>query len=99
MCLFNGRKHWFHCIGDPDDGERIFNILYLTDEQIEKEDERHALWVKHVGGHCDYDEHNKRCIGDLKPRSEWNKYYSVPHRVREYSQVVKVVTATELKKP
>jgi hypothetical protein len=100
LCLLNGRKHWFQIKGgvyDPDDEAREFEIIYLTDEQIKAEDDRHNLWVKYVGEHCDYDEHNKRRDGDLRLRREWAQFYNLPALERNYTNVVKVVSESELR--
>jgi hypothetical protein len=32
-----------------------------------------------------------RTFGDLRPRSEWDKFYSLPSPKRNYTNVVKVV--------
>jgi hypothetical protein len=72
--------------------KREFEIIALSDEQIRAEEKQHALWVKYVGSHCDYDENNKRTFADLKPKSEWENFYSLPVSERNYTNVVKVVS-------
>jgi hypothetical protein len=101
LCLYEGRVHWFQIKGgalDPDEERRDFEIVALSDEQVQAEEERHALWVQHVGNHCGYDENNKR-LGStyLRPRPEWNKFYSLPPLERNYTKVVKVVSEEALR--
>jgi hypothetical protein len=76
LCLYEGRMHWFQIKGDlePDQEKREFEIIALTDEQIRAEEEHHALWVKYVGSHCDYDENNQRAIGNLRPKSLFHDF-------------------------
>jgi len=99
ICLFNGRKHWFRIAAAEVDSEenRIFEIIYLTDDQIRLEEERHVVWVENVGCHCDYDEFNKRPIGNIKPSEKWRNFYDLPPLKRNYTDVVAVVSESELR--
>ncbi len=67
----------------------IYTAYEIDDETLEAIEFNHALFSKYVGTHTDYDEIGYRgCgariplrpehpedLGDLKPQSEWDKFY------------------------
>lgn len=101
MCLLNKRPHWFHIAGgapyDIDADQRVFDIIYLSDEEIKREEVRHEIFRKNVGTHCDYDDQGERSIGHIKPREKWSEFYDLPPLERDYKQIVSTVSESELR--
>jgi hypothetical protein len=99
MCLYEGRKHWFRLlVEDEDTRDRTFEIVELTDEEIEAIDQEQALFEKYVGSHTRYDEHNKRNHELVLPHVDWPKYYDSKKTLPELSgKVVKIVSEDELR--
>ena len=97
--LHEGRIHWFRCKDWYPSDKRQFEILALSDEEIAAESDNHALFVKYVGSHCDYDQNNNRCVGLTSPGQEWETFYRLPKLQRPYSKVVAEVSEEELMRP
>ncbi len=100
ICELDARKYWFRILDEEEDsGARTFDIVYLTDKQINSEEINHSLFRKYVGHHTDYGEDGKRVIGlNAQPQTEWKNFYDLPQISRNYDgKVVKVVTETELR--
>jgi hypothetical protein len=75
IALYQGQKYWFRVI-DRDAEPRAAALQSLTREQLQFEENRHTLFQQHVGTHTDYDSSGKRNVGALRPKSEWQKYYT-----------------------
>lgn len=100
MCLYNDEKHWFRLHEENEDtGDRTFEIIKPTPEQLKIEEDRHALFQAHVGIHTDYDENGKRPIGAIHPQSEHHKFYDVDRVINDFSknEVVCILTESELR--
>lgn len=64
---------------------RPFNVYRIPEDNMQAIEADHKRFQEHVGLHTDYNEQGKRGRGatntdrgDLKPNSEWSKFYDTP---------------------
>lgn len=70
VATWNGRRVYFRCLSEDDDGDRRYAIYEPPAEWWKLKDADHALFQQHVGTHWDGDR-----TGAVRPESEWRKYY------------------------
>jgi hypothetical protein len=69
---------WARCIVDivdNPDGDRVFELLRLTDDAMAAEATRHALFRQHVGTHTDYEPDGNLPTGATWSKERWHLFY------------------------
>lgn len=78
ITILEGEKLWFHCIemqlDDNGTERRKFALYCLPEEEWHLVDAMVDSFRRHVGTHCD---RGDGAIGIVRPKSEWDKHYSV----------------------
>lgn len=69
---FEGKRIFFKCTEEDDNGERIFGIYDIPDWT--EMDQKHVDFCKYVGEHWNYVD-GKRGTHILRPQSEHHKFY------------------------
>ena|SRR5688500_3199456 len=79
MLADDGNRYWFEVHPECDLHDGYWYALYeLTESEWYWEDQRHALFRKHVGTHCDYDENGRRDFRAVMPMPSWDAFYKDP---------------------
>lgn len=81
LALFDGQLCRFDLAEESDTPERDgwfrrYWVLGLSESQRSAARRWHSLFQTHVGKHFDYDADWNRDVSAIRPREEWDKFYS-----------------------
>ena len=72
MVTHSGRELYASILEEDDDGRRTYALRVLDEDSLAYERQKHADFCEFVGNHWSFE---KNCSHEVKPQSEWHKFY------------------------
>jgi hypothetical protein len=80
MAKYNGEWVWFDCIEEDDyNGDRIFALYRLTEEQLKGETAHYFEFREKVGSHCDHHPDMLNVPREESTQKDFDEYYKKKH--------------------